>query len=389
MRSTFVLLLALGGTILPAQIPMDLGDRQELLLELQVLRRQTHQGDLAPVPGLPLLTPSFPAEGRQQLAWDGQTAFQLDLRWSGAITLSQGSLVTASTGEAVWFWSRPQPLAIRKDRDTDLTLLGAWQNSLLIIQHQREISKETPPASAGELDQTRQKLLQVDTISGEVHPLIEIAPAMAGRFTTVFSKDAFYVFLGSGLAIRVRSDREPWQASALTENYWKDLNIPLRKQTPGRLNPPIFGKAFLDANGMIRIPAQADLPFESAEIPGFWSELPEEDKQKAIKEGQWPPVPGREFGWKSEVYFLRFDPQSGAFSLGDRAAFEHLILEENHYSVIRRSLRRMARVLYTTKGEKIEILVGADPETIITPSGKPSDSGARAVISVPTPGPRP
>lgn len=389
MRSKLMVMLALCCSILPAQIPMDLGDRQELLLGQQVLRRLAAQGDYAPAPGLPLLSPMFPAEGRQQIGWDGHTAYQVDIRTSGAITLSQGSLVTASTGEAVWFWSKPQPLPIRKERDTDFALLGAWQNSLLVIQHQREFAKEKPPATAGGTDQTRQKLLQVDTITGAVNSLIEIAPALAGRFTTVFSAEAFYVFLGSGFAVRVRTNQEPWQATALTENYWKDLNISLRKQAEGRLNPLIFGKAFLDSNGMILIPAQADLPFELAEIPRYWAELSPEEKEQVIKAGQWPPVPGREFGWKSEVYFLRFDPQSGTFTLADRGSFENLILEENHHSVIQHFLRRLAPVLYTTKGDKIEILNGAAPDPINPPSGTPADSGAKAVPLVQGPSPRP
>lgn len=371
-------LLALFGSILPAQVPMDLGDRQELLLERQVLRRRAGQGDYAPAPGLPPLAPMFPAEGRQQLGWDGQTAYQVDLRASGAITLSQGRRLNASTGEATWFWSRPQLLPIRKERDTDYTLLGAWQDALLFIQHQREDGKSKDPGATSGMDQTRQKLLRVDTITEEATPLFDIAPAQAGRFTAVFSADAFYVFMGSGLAVRVRTDREPWQATTLTENYWKDLRIPLRKETEGRLNPLIFGKAFLDASGKILIPAQADLPFDSVDIPKFWSELPEQEKEKGIKSGQWPPTPGREFGWKSEVYFLMFDPQSGGFSLADRATYEHLILQESPHSVIQRFFRRLTHVLYTTKEERIEILEGV----VHVPSKAPSDVGAKPAPTV-------
>ena len=376
--------LSFCSSILPAQIPLDLGGRQEILIERQVMRRHIGQGDYAPAPGLPVLSAMFPAEGRQQLGWDGHGAYQIDIRASGAITLSQGRLVRVGSGEAGWFWSRPQPLPIRKGKDTDFTLLGAWQDALLFIQHQRLEAKI--PGSPGEMDQTQQKLVRVDTITGEVISLLEIAPALAGRFTTVFSNDAFYVFMGSGLAVRIRTDREPWQATTLSENYWKDLKIHLRKETEGRLNPLIFGKAFLDGQGGILIPTQADLPFEASEIPNFWAELPDEDRLQAIKSGQWPPVPGREFGWKSEVYFLKFDPQTSTFGLADRTSYEHLIQEESNHTVMQRLLRRLTPVLYTTKGDRIEILNGVAPDPPKDPTVLPRESGPKVAPVVQSPG---
>ncbi|WP_243382068.1 hypothetical protein [Geothrix alkalitolerans] len=69
--------LLLAARALPGQSVVGLADRQEVVLEGQVLRRTTAESRLAQVRDLPDFRPGLKPLGRMEVAWDGSKVYQV------------------------------------------------------------------------------------------------------------------------------------------------------------------------------------------------------------------------------------------------------------------------------------------------------------------------
>lgn len=364
--------LLLVARMLPGQSVVALADRQEVLLEGQVLRRTAAEPRFAPVPDLPDFRPGPRSLRRMEVAWDGSKVYQVGFTEDHHPVACSGRPLFTAGGERQWFWTEPKALPVKEGESWKL--LGAWEDSLLFLQMSRDTKAKPQSASSPKGGTVFQCLVRVDLLTGETAQLLEVQVGRDARMTATFSRDAFYLVTATGKAVRVRVGTEPWSVDLLHANVWGEAGITLCKETGEFQNPSLFGKAFLDGDGSILIPAQVLLPLDRADIDLAWSKLPQLRKAELIQSGFWPVPADKEVGWKDDVRILRFDPATTRFTQVDRSRFDHLVVEEEKPFTIRRFEVMEPTQVFTSEGGRIlpleKALRTADPAP--APNAKPA-----------------
>jgi len=346
--------LLLATRLLSGQSVVALADRQEVILEGQVLRRTTAEPKFAPVPDLPDFRPGLRSLGRMEVAWDGSKVYQVGFTEDRHPVACSGKAFFTDAGERQWSWTEPKPLPVKAGESWKL--LGAWEDSLLFLQVSRDAKAKPRTASSAKRETVTQCLVRVDLLTGETVRLLEVQVGSDARMTAAFSRDAFYLFTATGKAIRVRVSTEPWSVDLLHANVWGEAGVALCKDTGEFQNPSLFGQAFLDGDGAILVPAQVFLPLDRADIDLAWSQLPQLRKAELIQSGFWPVPADKEVGWKDDVRFLRFDPATARFTQVDRSRFQHLVVEEEKPFTIRRFRALEPTQALTSEGGRIQPL---------------------------------
>ncbi|WP_243286835.1 hypothetical protein [Geothrix terrae] len=385
--------LLLVGRMLPGQAVVALADRQEVLLEGQVLRRTAAEPKFTAVPDLPDFWPGLKPLGRMEVAWDGSKAYQVDFTEDRHPVACSGRALFTAGGERQWFWTEPKILPVKEGESWKL--LGAWEDSLLFLRVSRDTKAKPQSASSSKGGALSQCLVRVDLLTGETAQLMEVQVGSDARMTAAFSRDAFYLFTATGKAVRVRVGTEPWSVDSLHANVWGEAGITLCKDTGEFQNPSLFGKAFLDGDGSILVPAQVFLPLDRADIDLAWSKLPQLRKAELIQSGFWPVPADKEVGWKDDVRFLRFDPSTTRFTQVDRSRFDHLVVEEEKPFTTRRFEVMEPTRAFTSEGGRILPLEKAlrtavptpapntRPATTIDPASRPGPAAAKREEPVP------
>ncbi|HJV38951.1 MAG TPA: hypothetical protein VJ528_08950 [Geothrix sp.] len=377
--------LLLAARALSGQSIVALADRQEVVLEGQVLRRTTAESRLAPVGNLPDFRPGLKPLGRMEVAWDGSKVYQVGFTEDHHLVARSGKPFFTDAGERRWAWTEPKALPVKAGESRKL--LGAWEDRLLFLQMSRDAKAGPQSAPSPRGGTASQCLVRVDLLTGEAAQLLEVQVGSDARMTAAFSGDAFYLFTATGRAVRVRVRTEPWSVDLIHAGFWGEAGITLCKDTGEFRNPSLFGKAFLDGDGAILVPAQVFLPLDRADIDLAWSKLPQLRKAELIQSGFWPIPADKEVGWKDDVRFLRFDPVTTRFTQVDHSRFDHLVVEEEKPFVVRRFEAIESTQDFTSEGGRIMPLEEAlrTAESPPAPKGKP----ATTVNPAPRPGPAP
>ena len=377
--SLFVAQALLGQTVVA------LADRQEILVEGHVMRRTAAEPALVMVPDLPDIRPSLRPLERMELAWDGSKVYQVGFTEDLHRVVCVGMPYFTSSGERRWLWTEPKTLPLL---GTDsYTFLGAFEDSLLFLQIHRETKPKPELATSQKASASFQNLLRIDLMTGVSTRLIDVETENDFRNTVLFSKGAFYLFTAAGKAIRVGVHTEPWGVDRLSSNYWSETRVTLCKDTGEFQNPFLFGKAFLDLDGSILLPTQVFLPLNREDIDLAWSKLPQSRKAELISSGLWPVPVGKEIGWKDDVCFLKFDPNSATFGQADRLRFEHLVVEEDKHFMTRRFRVFEPTLVFTSNGGKILPLEEALRITEAGPVSAPKGKNAAKNVPVAAPSP--
>ena len=358
------------------QSQLDLLDRHEILFENHILRRTPTKSHYTKVHAFPEIRPSLHFISKMESSWDGSRIYQVGFTEVHRWVVSVGTPFFSQEGQHLWHWSEPKLLNLNTN-DIYL-LLGAWDESLLFLKIHGENDIKVPSSkeikslgySTGNstIDRTAtddkaiikkkpegpsQSLQRYDLLTREITNVIDVQRSEDVRNTVLFSKDAFYLFMATGIAIRIGVRIEPWEAQKLNSNFWIDTGVTLCKDTREYKNPFIFGRAFLDQDSSILIPTQVLLPLDRKDIDEAWSKLPEARRAELIRLGLWPVPADKEIGWKDDVRFLKFDPSDLKFTQVDRSRFEGLTIEKDSNFIIRRFKDVDPGAIYTSTGGQI------------------------------------
>lgn len=362
-RVAGLVFLMLARGVLGAQTPVALLDRQEILHEGRLFRRIGVERSYAAISDLSGFQSGLVSLGRSELAWDGTKLYQFGFNEVKKASIHLGIPMFSDGGDRRWFWTGPKLLPLPEGHS--YSLLGAWEDSLLLLQTTRVTSADNRITPDPKGHDVSQHLLRMDLLTGEAHLLDKLQVGRDGRMTALFSQDAFYLFTATGKLIRIGVRNEPWTVVLLKSDIWGESGVKLCKDTGDFRNPFVFGRAFFDSDGSILVPAQVLLPLDRADIESAWSKLPQNRKAELIRSGFWPITTDREVGWKDEVFFLRFAPSTSQLKLADSAFFRHLTVEEDRHFQIRRFKVVDPTVVYGTMDGRIqpmqELLRAADP----------------------------